>query len=196
MRLNKVSLIIAGTCLCYLFTGCAKAPDAELAAAKAALQAAMDAEADKYMAKNFQNVKTAVESAEAEIAKQKQAFFLTRKYTRVTKTLKTVTEVATEIAKDAPEAKKNVIAQVKENLDLSKTMLKETAADIKKVSKKKDKSIIEAVTADLNTADSIARLAATEFDSGDIIKAEKSLGNVQVYIKRITDQLNKKPEDM
>lgn len=45
--------IIAITSVVYGFSGCAKAPEAELAAAKAAIKAAQDVEADKYMTKKF-----------------------------------------------------------------------------------------------------------------------------------------------
>lgn len=193
---RKINLIIAGTCIVYLFSGCAKAPDAELAAAKAALKAAQDVEADKFMSKNFQNVQKVIEEADKEIAKQKSSFFLTRKYTRVTKLLVNATTIATEIAKDAPEAKKNIVAQVTENLALSKSMLKETAEDIKKASRSKDKSVIEELNAILSTADSAATLAATDFAAGDVLKASEDLNRVQALIKSITDQLKVKSEEM
>jgi hypothetical protein len=89
MRLNFRYRIITLSCIiCGLLSGCAKAPDKELAEAKAAIKAAMDVEADKYMAKNFQNVLKGLEAAEAEIAKQKNSFFLSRNYTSATQLLK------------------------------------------------------------------------------------------------------------
>ncbi len=197
MRLfsRKVNLIIAGTCVAYLFCGCQKAPDAELAEAKAALKAAQDVEADKYMTKNFQNVQRVVEEAEKEIAKQKSSFFLTRKYTRVTKLLKNATDIAKEITADAPKAKENIVAQVKENLALSKSMLKETEDDLKKASKlKSKKSLVPDLKIELSNADSIAARAAAEFEAGDVLKASKSLDDFQASIKSITDQLKGQPE--
>lgn len=197
MRLfsRKVNLIVAGTCVVYLFCGCAKAPDAELAEAKAALKAAQDAEADKYMTKNFENVQKVVEEAEKEVAKQKSSFFLTRKYTRVTKLLTSATEIAKEITVDAPKAKENIVAQVKENLALSKGMLKETENDLKKASKLKNKkSLVPDLKIELSAADSIAASAAAEFEAGDVLKASKSLDEFQASIKRITDQLKGQPE--
>ncbi len=198
MRLfsRKLTLIIAGTCVVYLFSGCAKAPDAELAAAKAALKAAQDAEADKYMAKNFQNIQKVVEEAEKEINKQKASFILTRKYTRVTKLLTNATTIAKEITGEAPKAKENIVAQVKENLTLSKSMLAETAEDIKKASRSKDKKkLVPDLKAVLSSADSTAARAAAEYEAGDVLKASESLANVQTLIKQITDQLNVKPEE-
>lgn len=197
MRLfsRKVNLIIAGTCVAYLFCGCQKAPDTELADAKAALKAAQDVEADKYMAKNFQNVQKVVDEAEKEIAKQKSSFFLTRKYTRVTKILKNATDIAKEITTDAPKAKETIVSQVKENLALSKSMLKETENDLKKASKlKSKKSLVPDLKIELSAADSIAASAAAEYEAGDIFKASKSLDDFQASIKRITDQLKGQPD--
>jgi len=197
MRLfsRKVNLIIAGTCVACLFYGCQKAPDVELAEAKAALKAALDVEADKYMTKNFQNVQRVVEEAEKEIAKQKSSFFLTRKYTRVTKLLKSATDIAKEIAVDAPKAKENIVAQVKENLALTKSMLNETENDLKKASKlKSKKSLVPDLKNELKVADSIATDAAAEFEAGDVLKASKSLDEFQASIKSITDQLKGQPD--
>lgn len=197
MRLfsRKVNLIVAGICVAFLFCGCQKAPDAELAEAKAALKAAQDVEADKYMSKNFQNVQRVIEEAEKEIAKQKSVFILTRKYTRVTKLLKNATDIAKEITADAPKAKENIVAQVKENLTLAKSMLKETEDDLKKASKLKDKKkMVPELRIDLSAADSIAARAAVEFESGDVLKAAESLDNFQAQIKKITDQLKGQPD--
>jgi mannose/fructose/N-acetylgalactosamine-specific phosphotransferase system component IIB len=192
---RKVNLIVAGMCVAFLLCGCQKAPDAELAEAKAALKAAQDVEADKYMSKNFQNVQRVIEEAEKEIAKQKSAFILTRKYTRVTKLLKNATDIAKEITADAPKAKENIIAQVKENLTLAKNMLKETEEDLKKASKLKDKKkMVPELRVDLSAADSIAIRAAVEFEAGEVLKAAESLDNVQALIKKITDQLKGQPE--
>lgn len=198
MRLfsRKVNLIIAGTCVAYLFCGCQKAPDTELAEAKAALKAAQDVEADKYMTKNFQNVQKVVEEAEKEIAKQKSSFFLTRKYARVTKLLKSATDIAKEITADAPKAKETIVGQVKENLALSKSILIETENDLKKASKlKSKKSLVPDLKIELKAADSIATVAAAEFEAGDMLKASKTLDDFQASIKRITDQL-KGPSEM
>jgi hypothetical protein len=59
---RNVNLIITGTCVFSFLTGCAKAPDAELEAARAAFKAAQDAGAEKYMNKNYLNLQKAMET--------------------------------------------------------------------------------------------------------------------------------------
>ncbi len=193
---RTVTVIVAGTCILSSLSGCSKKPDAELAAAKAAIQAAKDAGADIYMSKNYQNIQKAFENAELEIAKQESKFVMNRKYKQATELLKKTASLATEIAGEAPKVKEAAISQVKENLGLVDGMLKETAADIKKCARKKDKAVIEELKADLANAEAAASRAATEFKGGDALKASESLNEVQMYIKKITDTLKppKEPE--
>jgi hypothetical protein len=191
---RQVTLFVAGVSILFSFSGCSKEPTAELAAAKAALKAAQDVEADKYMAKNFQNMKKALENAEGEIALQKSKFILNRKYKIVTQNLVKITEVATEIKNEAPKAREATIAQVKENLGLVDGMLKETANDIKKPSRSKDKNLIAELKSDLSAADSAAVRAKAEYEAGNVLGASEHLATVQSYIKKITDTL-KPPKD-
>lgn len=193
---SKLNLIIAGTCILYLFSGCAKAPDTELAAAKAALKAALDVEADKYMSKNFQNVQKALESAETEIAVQNTSFFLTRNYKRAIQLLNNATTLATEIKNEAPRVKEETVAQVKENLVSAKKMLKETAGDIKKAKRSREKKVIDEMNTYLNSADSAVIKATAEFDAGNVLGASEKLGNVERLIKKITDKLSTSTEEL
>ncbi|HEX2959552.1 MAG TPA: hypothetical protein VHO70_22140 [Chitinispirillaceae bacterium] len=186
---RTATMIIAGTCILSSLSGCSKKPDAELAAAKAALQAAKDAGAEIYMSKNYQNIQKALENAELEIAKQDSKFVLSRKYKRATELLTKTASLANEIAGEAPKIKEAAISQVKENLGLVDGMLKETANDIKKCARQKDKAVIEELKADLANAEAAAARASSEFNGGDAIKASESLNEVQALIKKITDTL-------
>jgi hypothetical protein len=186
---RTATVIIAGTCLLSSLSGCSKKPDAELAAAKAAVQAAKDAGAEIYMSKNYQNIQKALENAELEIAKQESKFVMSRKYKRATELLTKTASLANEIAGEAPKLKEAAIAQVKDNLSVVDGMLKETANDIKKCARQKDKAVIEELKADLANAEAAAARASSEFNGGDAIKAAASLSEVQVLIKKITDTL-------
>jgi len=192
---HHLTLILAGTCILYLFSGCAKAPDQELAAAKAAFKAAQDAEADKYMVNNFQNVKKALEAAEAEITLQ-NGKFIGRNYAKAKQYIKSATDLATEITAEAPKAKEAMISQIKENLQLSKNMLKETAKEIKAASRSKGKKIIAEMKANLSAAESAAVQAAADFDAGNIQSASEKLGQVQRLIKKITDNLSSSGDNL
>lgn len=190
----KAVLLVVGICSVCLLSGCVKAPDAELAAARDAIKAAEAAEADIYMAKNFQNMQKALETAEAEIATQKQGFVLTRKYKNVTEMLGKIVEHTTEMTNKAPKVKADMTAQVKENLGLVDGMLEETENDIKRAKRVKDKNVISELKLYLVEADSAAVRAKADFEAGNIMSAKDNLSDVQAYMKKITDTLKPKTE--
>ncbi|MBD3320800.1 MAG: DUF4398 domain-containing protein, partial [Chitinivibrionales bacterium] len=99
MRLfhNLIPATVTAAFCIGLLSGCAKAPEKELAAAKAAVKAAEDAEADQYMPNNFQNIQKALTSAETEIAIQNKKFFLARSYETAKQLLKNTTDLASDI---------------------------------------------------------------------------------------------------
>ena len=190
----QVSLIIAGVSVGCLFSGCSKAPYDKLAAAKEAIKAAKEVEADKYMSRNFQNVQKALEMAEEEMAKQQQVFFPLRKYKRITEMLEKTITLATEIKNEAPKVKADMIAQVKENLGLVKGMLEATAKDIRKAPRSTGKEVIAELKGDLANAEEFAAKAAEAFDKNDVFGASENLSEVQRLMKKITDTLKPKEE--
>ena len=105
---------VAGACMAVYLAGCAKAPDEELAAAKAAVKAAQDAEADKYMSNNYQNLQKAIAAAEAEVELQKKKFVLSQNYTNAQRLLKNVTDLDRQITADAPGAKEEMRKQIRQ----------------------------------------------------------------------------------
>lgn len=191
MHLNIRNRIIAISCIfCGLLSGCAKAPDKELVETKAAIKAAMDVEADKYMAKNFQNVLKGLETAEAEIAKQKKSFFLSRKYTNASQLLKKTTVLAKEITSEAPRAKQNMTETVRNNLSLSDELIRITSNNIRKSSAYKNKYLIAALKADLKTAEGAAASAEAALKEGDILTASNHMNNFQNLITQIMEKIS------
>jgi PBP1b-binding outer membrane lipoprotein LpoB len=65
-----VSLMVVLS-LAFVFTGCAKPPDAEKSAAKTAMDAAASAGADKYAATDFAAAKTLWDTAESQMTDKK-----------------------------------------------------------------------------------------------------------------------------
>ncbi len=185
-----ISVAVAGACILGFFSGCAKAPDQELAAAKAAIKAAQDVEADKYMPNNFQNIQNALSSAEAEIELQNSVFVLSRNYGKAKQLLKNATDLATQITAEAPGAKTDMIAQVEEGLTSAQEMAKETRVDIKKAPRSKGKQVLAQMRTDLDAAEIALAQAAEEFAAGNILDARKKLADAQKLLKRIFDQLS------
>jgi hypothetical protein len=185
-----MAALVAGMCIAGSLCGCAKAPDQELAAARAAVKAAQDAEADKYMPNNFQNVKEALATAEAELELQSKAFAMSRSYNKAKGLLTNVTTLAAQINAEVAGAKAEMKTQVETNLAALKKMAKETAVDIKKAPKSKGKAVLTKMSADLSAAQNAIGQAESDYSGGNIPGASQKLGNAQRLLKKISDQLS------
>ena len=127
-----LSFAIVGVCLTGTFSGCDKSPDQELAAAKTAIKAAQDVEADIFTPNNFSNVQKALKAAEDEIVLQNGKFVLSRNFKRARQLLANATQLATELKNEAPEKKAEITKQVEDGLTLSEKKIQETRTEIKK----------------------------------------------------------------
>ncbi|MFP4165219.1 MAG: hypothetical protein ACLFQB_16040 [Chitinispirillaceae bacterium] len=177
-----------------LFSGCIKAPEAQLEAAEAAIKAAKDAQADKYMVNNYKNLLKALEASEEEIEKQKEAPFFARNY-KVAKTmLEKTTSLAQEITKEAPQEKKRLIALVKENIPIAKENLEASAKSISNFAQSKDKAVIEELKTELSAADTILTAAIKDSEANDFLSASGRIDSVQATVKKIMETLKPKDE--
>jgi len=189
------SVIIAAACCAGVFSGCAKAPVQELAAAKAAVKAAQDVEADKYLPNNFLNVQKALSAAEAEMALQSKTFILSRNYNKAKQLIGNAASLAAELKADAPGAKAAMKTQVEEGIAAAQAMAKETRLDIKKAPRSKGKDVLKQMEVDLNTAETGLTKAAKELAAGNIPDAARSLADAQKLLKKIFGQLSTGGED-
>jgi PBP1b-binding outer membrane lipoprotein LpoB len=67
-RFKHSVLVMVVVALAFVFVGCAKPPDAEKSAAKAAMDAAVSAGADKYAVTDFESAKGRWDAAESQMA--------------------------------------------------------------------------------------------------------------------------------
>jgi hypothetical protein len=186
-----ISVTVVCAFLLGILSGCAKAPDQEYAAAKAAMKAAQDVEADIYMPNNFSNVQKAFQTAEDELVLQNSKFALSRNYKRTIALLNNVTTLASELTNDAPGKKEEIKTEVEKGLASVKKMAEETRVDIKKAPRRTfDKKAKAKMTEDLNAAESALAQASSEFESGKIMEARQKLGEAQKLLKKIFDKLS------
>ena len=193
MRLFHGQLSFAALCisLTVLFAGCAEAPSQELAAAKAAVKAAQDVEADIYTPNNFVNVQKALEAAEGEIALQNNKFALSRNYQKANRLLANVTKLATELSADAPAKKAEIIEQVQQGLTLSEKKIKESRTEIKKAPRRAiDNKTRKQMLDDIDKAEEAIAQGTTDFKAGNIIEARNRIGESERILKKINDRLS------
>ncbi len=135
MRNNKLALLGVAALTLTLAAGCAKPPQQETDALKAAMTGAEQAEAPKYAANEWNAAQQAQNAVNAEIEAQQNKFALFRSYTK-TKELVATADQAAAAAKDAAvagkEAAKNgandALNAAKASLETAKTTMTELAA--------------------------------------------------------------------
>jgi PBP1b-binding outer membrane lipoprotein LpoB len=130
--MKQVKWLVVVLSLVFLFAGCSKPPEAEQKAAKAAMDAAMSAGADKYAAADFDAAKKKLDEAESLVKDKKY---------KEAKPVYVDAKAAFEKASAGVEAgKKAVVDQVNNDLAALEGRWKDLDAAAKKLDKKiKDK---------------------------------------------------------
>jgi len=173
------------------FTGCSKVPQAEIDAAKTAIEAAKKAEANLYSAEKFNQAENTLNTAVAEIEKQKSAFALTRNYDEALKQLQAATAGANEAAAAAAGEKEKVKAQVEAAQVEAQGALQQARDLLQKAPKGKEgKEALVAISNDLATVESALAETAASAGNGDYIGARDKLTASKEKIAAITEELN------
>jgi hypothetical protein len=180
-----------------LLSGCAKAPQEAIDAAKMAVEAAKTAEADRYLQAQFNAVQDSLNAAIAEIEAQNSKFALTRNYDRAKAMLESVVAAA-NAAKDGVAAKKEEVKAEAQNLMAqAQTAVEETKKLLAKAPKGKEgKEVLEQMQAELSGAETAITDAAAAMESGNFLgahdKVKAALEKANALNQELADAISKK----
>lgn len=193
MRKNTVVGLLV-LVVVVLAVGCAKPPQAELDAMKAALQAAEQAEAPKYAAADWDKAQQAVNAANAEVEAQNAKFALFRSYTRAKQLIDEATAAA-NAAKDAGVAgKQKAMNEAREAIDAAKASLtaaQEALAALEKC-RRKPKDLRKDLEAQKGNLDGFATQVdqlENAFSQEDYFGAKAQAESLKGQIDNITSEL-------
>lgn len=190
MKTSKLYAILGAGAVLGL-VGCAKAPQAELDAAKAALDAATSSEANLYVAVKFNEAQDSLNAAKAEIEKQNAAFALTRSYEAAKKTIASATQLATEAQNQATAEKDKVKAEAEAMVTEVQTALTSAKDLLKKAPKGKEgKEALEAIGNELTAAETSVTEATTDLTNGQFLAAKDKLMASRDKIAQISTELS------
>jgi hypothetical protein len=172
-------MLLIGIALVFtlaLLSGCAKAPQETIDAAKMALEAAKTAEADRYIADQFNAAQDSLNAAMTEIEAQNSKFALTRNYDRAKALLESAISAA-NAAKDAVAAKKEEVKAEAQNLMAqAQTAVEQTKSLLAKAPKGKEgKEVLDQMQAELSGVESSISEASNAMNSEDFIGARDKL---------------------
>lgn len=172
MKRNVLFTLVALAGMALLFTSCAKLPEAEITNAKAAVEAAKAAEADRYIPAEYRAVQDSLNNAMAEVENQKSKFVLFRSYKKVTVKLNNVVTLANTVKENAGIKKEEVKNEAQQTLAEATALVAEVKELIAKAPKGKEgKEALEAIQSDLALVEASLAEVSTLINNGDYLTA-------------------------
>jgi len=185
----SVMVMIAGLAL-VLLVGCAKPPQQELDAAKVALETAKTAEADRYVADEFNQAQDSLNAAITETETQKSKSALKRNYAHAKKLLEFATTSFTSATEQVEVRKNQVKAEVQSLLTKAQADIIETKQLLQIAPKGKEgKAALEAIQTELNTVEASLLEVTTLFDGGDYITAKDKVTAASEKVLSLKEEL-------
>jgi hypothetical protein len=144
----------------------------EMTNAKAAVEAAKAAEADRYVPAEYRAVQDSLNTAMTEVENQKSKFVLFRSYKKVTVKLNNVITLAGTVKTNAGIKKEQVKAEAQQTLATATATVAEVKELIAKAPKGKEgKEALEAIQSDLALVEASLAEVSTLINNGDYLTA-------------------------
>ncbi|MCB8995437.1 MAG: hypothetical protein H6538_07510 [Bacteroidales bacterium] len=194
---NKIlfSVLTLGL-LVVLATGCQKAPQAQMDLAKAAVDSAKTAEADKYIPAEFNAIQDSLNMAMTSIETINSQSFWKRNYKTAAAQLDAVVVAANNAVSNAVAKKAEVKAHCETALTEAAALLAEDQALMLKAPKGKEgKAALEAIGQDLTAIDNAIKESTTLFNQGEYMaandKVNAAIEKANSIKQELTDAINK-----
>ncbi len=184
-----VTTLFIGTAF-LIFSGCQKAPQAEIDMANAAVESARSVEANKYLAAEFIAIQDSLNAAMASIEEQNSKSALGRNYDEARRILGIVTQMAQD-AVTKTDARKEELKIQNEALSAElQTLIQENKALILKAPKGKEgKAALDLISQDMAVIETTVNDAAALTANGDILSANDKLNAAKEKAVAINDEL-------
>lgn len=177
--------------LLILVSGCAKAPQQAVDDANAALAAAKQAEADRYLANEFKAAQDSLNAALAEIETQNSKFALTRNYDKASKLLEAATALANQITSQVDAKKEEVKTEAQQMFTDLQNGLMEAKALLKKAPKGKEgREVLDAIQGELTTVENSLLEVTDLMNKGDFMSAKDKLTAGLQKVNSVKEELN------
>lgn len=162
--------------LILVMAGCAKPPQVDIDAAKAAIDGAVAAEAKDYAGSSLQAANDAWATLQTELTAQESKFALFRSYKKAKEMAAAAKAAGEKATADANAQKEKVKAECQTMMTGAQTAIDEAKALLEKAPKGKgEKEAIEALKAELTGAETSLADANAAFSSGKFLQARSKL---------------------
>lgn len=172
MKKNLFMSLAAMFAMVVMFSSCAKLPEAEIANAKAAVEATKATEADRYVPAEYRALQDSLNVAMTEIETQNSKFALLRSYKKANVMLSNVVTLSNTVKENAAVRKEEVKNQAQQSLAEATTLVAEVKELITKAPKGKEgKEALEAIQNDLALVEASLAEVSTLINNGDYLTA-------------------------
>lgn len=186
--MKKYFVFIAAVAASLIITSCAKAPQAEMDAAKAALEQAKAAQADVFLTADYQALQDSINKATTEIETQKSKMFGNYKVAKLT--LANTTTEATALVEKTAAKKEEVKKEVMDAQASIALLMDENSKLVEMAPKGKEgKEAIEAIKSDLASINASTPEIQALLDSNDILGAQTKANAVKQKAEGINTEL-------
>lgn len=187
-KLFQISTILL---MAVLVIGCAKAPKEELAAVNAAIDSAKVAQADRYLAVEFNAIQDSLNAVNVAIETQKSKLFFSRDYKAINETLVSLTSEIGTLKAKTEERKAQVRTEVQDTLNVLNSLITGDKALLAKAPKGKEgKAALEAIQNDITVLEASVTEINTLITNGDYITAQDKTSAAKVKAEAIKEELS------
>lgn len=186
---KRVSLAVMALMLLALI-GCSKAPEAEMQAAKTAMDAAKAAEAEQYAPDAYRIANDTMNAANAEKTTQDSKFALFRSYGKAKDMFVRAQALSQKASSDAATEKERVKQEVMGLMTQAKAAIDTATAVLAKAPRGKDtKAELELIKNDLDALTPASAQAEADFNAGKYLTAKTEYETIIQKAKGITDEI-------
>ena len=183
--------LVAFSVLAVTLASCAKAPQAEIDAANASIEAARTAGADRYAPESFNAASDALKSSVTTVEEQKSKFALFRNYDASKTTLATVGTLSNKAVEETTARKEALKAEVNAAVTELDTIIIADKALLAKAPKGKEgKAALEAIGQEIAVVETVkAEVAAGLANNEDILTLSDKIKPAVEKAKAINTEL-------
>ncbi|HDQ45792.1 MAG TPA: DUF4398 domain-containing protein [bacterium] len=190
MRGRKVGILLIAVLAVVFVAGCAKAPQAELESAKAALESARAAGADRYVPDVFKAAQDSLNAATTEIEAQNSKFAPTRNYKKALPLLDAASRLAAEAEAQVAGKKEEVKAEAQKLAGEAKAALDEAKRLVRRAPRGKEgRAAIEAIQGELNAVEASLAEVPAMIEKEDFANARDRAKAALAKTKSIIEEL-------
>ena len=190
MRVNKLLYLLTVILVMFLISGCDEIPQQEIDAANASLDAAKNAEADRYVPDKYNAAKQALDRAMAVVKEEESAMF--SDYDEARELLASAKNAADEATAAVPAMKEQVKQAVQSALATIPAEVETTQRMWRSAPRGKGtREALQMIKEEIDRTDAMQSEVNAALDAGDFLTAQQKVQEISNKLKSLQTELQR-----